>query len=230
MNKKGKIDRKIVLILIAIVVILAFYLALGSDLFVAQNGAADISKEEEGTGLILKLYDNDGNAIDIPDWFKISTIAKVGPFTIVRHPPAPTCTTRTQCSGYATNPNIICWDGKCVLGNVASMDLGVSVENPSTSEVAFTNVAPSAASPTEFWTKLDKTAHAKLSPGDPVKSWSTTSPMSLSSWEGAQQIFSVTVTGTNEYTGTTFSTSDSITLAFDADPTGAFTVSVVSPI
>ncbi len=230
MNKKGKTDRKMVLILVAIAVVIVLYLLLGTDLFAVRNGAADISKGEEGTGLYLKLYDKDGNVIDVPDWFKVSTIAKVGPFTIVRHPPAPSCTTRTQCSGYATNPNIICWNDKCVLGNVASMDLGVSVENPSTSEIAFTNVAPFAASPAEFWTKLDKTAHVKLSPGDPVKSWSTTSPMSLSTWEGAQQVFSVTVAGTNEYTGTTFSTSDSITLAFDADPTGAFTVSVVSPI
>ena len=185
--------------------------------------------EEISKGLFLKIYDKDGNIIDIPEWFLELSEDPLGIFSIVRHPPAPACTARSQCSGYLTNPNIMCWNGKCVLGNVASMDLGVSVENPSDSEVAFTNIAPSSASPSEFWTKLDKTLHAKLSPGDPVKSWSTTSPMPLSNWEGTTQTFNVIISGTSEYTGELVTSSDSIQLSFDADPVGTFIITVEPP-
>ncbi len=220
----------IVIVVIAVILIAVFLVFPGKVKTILEHREpADISEEEEGTGLYLKLYDEDGNEIEIPDWFKVSSIMDTD-FTIVRHPPAPACTTRTQCSGYLTIPNIMCWNLKCVLGDVASMDLGVSVVNPAASEIIFTNVAPSLPSePSEFWTKLDKTP-VTLNPGDPAKLWMTTSPISIGIWEGLEKTFKVTVAGTNEYTGTTFSTSDSIQLAFDADPTGAFTVSIVSPV
>jgi len=229
-NKQGKADKLLVFVIIAIAVVGLFYwFSAGGKSILEHREPADISKEEKGTGIYLKLYDEDGNEITIPDWFKVGSIAGEA-FTIVRHPPAPACTAVTQCSGYETNPNIMCWNGKCVLGNVASMDLGISVENPTTSEITFLNVAPSSATPSEWWTSLDKTPVSTLAPGDPVGFWITTSPLSLSGWEGTQQTFSVTVSGTNEYTGQTVTPGDSIQLAFDADPTGEFIVSIVSPI
>ena len=140
-NKIGKADRILVFVVIAVAVIAAIYLILESDLFAVQNGAADISKEEKGTGLFLKLYDIDGNEIDIPDWLI-----------------------------------------------------------------------------------------AELFPGDPIESWITTTKMLLSDWEGTVQNFSVEVSATNEYTKEIVKSSDSIQLVFDADPTGALIVKVVSPI
>ncbi len=227
--EEGEIPRRIGeknnIIFIVIAIIVGIFLVIIFTFPEAVKEPEEISK-----GLHLKIYDKDGNEMDIPDWFLELSEDPLGIFSIVRHPPAPDCTTKAQCSGYDTNPNIMCWNGKCVLGNVAFMDLGVSVENPSTSEIAFTNVVPSSASPAVFWTKLDKTPVAKLSPGDPVRSWSTTSPMLLSGLEGTTQTFSVIVSGTNEYTGEIFSTSDSITLSFDADPTGELIASVVSPV
>ena len=229
-NKQGKTDRLIVFVIIAVVVIGLFYwFSAGAGKTILEHKEpADISEGEEGTGLNLTLYDNEGNPIDIPDWFSTASVVDLQVFSIVRHPPAPSCTVRTQCTGYDTNPNIGCWAGYCVLQNVGSMDLGVSVFNPSASEITFNNVAPSTAAPLVFWTNLDKTA-VTLAPGQ-TKSWQTTSPMSVGAWEGTQQVFSITVAGTNEYTGLPVTSSDSITLAFDADPTGAFIVSIESPI
>ena len=231
MNKQGKTDNKVIAIVIVLALILVLFLWYSGTgkTILEHRQPADISQEEEGTGLDLRLYDEDGNEIEIPDWFSTATDSKVGIFSIVRHPPAPTCTTRTQCAGYDTNPNIGCWEGKCVLQNIGSMDLGVSVTNPIASEVAFLNVAPSAASPTIFNTNLDKTVTTTLLAGQ-TASWMTTAPMSVGVWEGTQQVFSISVSGTNEYTGETFTAGDSITLAFDANPAGAFTVSIVSPI
>ncbi len=220
-----RIKEKDNIIFIVIAIIVVIFLVI---LFTFPEKVKE--PEEISKGLHLKIYDKDGNEIDIPEWFLTISEDPLGIFSIVRHPPAPDCTTTDQCSGHDTNPNIMCWKEKCVLGNVDKMDLGVSVENPSDSEVAFTNVAPSSASPSAFWTNLDKTPVSKLSPGDPIKSWVTTTPISVGIWEGTTQTFTVEVSGTNEYTGLTFSTSDSITLAIDADPTGVLIASIVSPV
>jgi len=229
-SKQGKTNVLLVFVVIAIALVGLFYwFSAGGKSILEHREPADISKEEKGTGIYLKLYDEEGNEISIPDWFKVGSITGEA-FTIVRHPPAPSCTAVTQCSGYETNPNIMCWSGKCVLGNVGYMDLGISVVNPATSEITFLNVAPSSATPIEWWNNLDKTTVTTLSPGDPAAFWTTTSPLSVSAWEGTQQTFSVTVSGTNQYTGQIVTPGDSIQLAFDSDPTGAFIVSIVSPI
>ena len=229
-NKKGKTNVLLVFVVIAIALVGVFYwFSAGGKSILEHREPADISKEEEGTGIYLKLYDEDGNEIDIPDWFKVGSIIGDS-FTIVRHPPAPSCTAVSQCDGYLTNPNIMCWNDKCVLGNVGYMDLGISVVNPVSSEITFLNVAPTSATPIEWWNNLDKTAVARLAPGDPAAFWTTASPLPVSGWEGTQQTFSVSVSGTNEYTGATVTPGDTIQLAFDADPTGTFMVSIVSPI
>lgn len=229
MNKNGQQRSSTITLVLVIAALALLFVSFssGGKTILEHREPADISKEESGTGLDLKLYDADGNEITIPDWFSTSEVD--GAFTIVRHPPAPSCTVRTQCVGYDTNPNIGCWQGSCVLQDVVAMDLGVSVFNPASSELSFLSVAPQSATPVAFWTNLDKTAVGTLSPGQ-TASWQTTSPMSVGVWEGTQQTFSIVVEGTNQFTGEVVQASDSIDLAFDANPVGGFTVSIVSPI
>lgn len=232
-NKKGKSDGKgivIALVVIALLVVAYFLFFTKTKTVLEHRTPADISSNEKGTGLNLKLYDANGNEIEIPSWFSTSSIVEPSifeQFTIVRHPPAPTCTTRTTCTGYASNPNIICWGGTCALGNVNSLTMGVSVTNPASSQLSFLNLAPTTVLPTEFNTALTKTPYAKLSPGQ-TTSWTSTA-ISIASWTGSKT-FSATVSGTNEYTGVANTVTDSLTLDFAADPSGNLLVSIVSPI
>lgn len=229
MNKKAKVDSKTILviaIILALLIGIYWYSSVRTKTVLEHKEPADISKNEKGTGIDLKLYDTQGNEITIPQWFSTASIIEPQ-FTIVRHPPAPTCTDRTQCSGYATNPNIMCWTGTCALGNVASLTMGVSVTNPSSSQLSFTNLAPTTVLPTEFNAALTKTPYAKLSPGQ-TTSW-TSSAISVVSWTGSKT-FSSVISGTNEYTGAINTVSDSLTLDFASDPTGSLAVSIVSPI
>lgn len=231
MNKKGKNDLAVILVIVVLVGLFFFIFSTGGGKTILEHKTpADISKEEEGTGLDLKFYDKDGNLIEIPDWFSTASIVPiVGDFTIVRHPPAPTCSVVTQCDGHETNPNIMCWGDNCVLGNVAAMDIGVNVQNPSASEISFLNVAPTTITPVAVNTAFDKTALGILAPGQ-SHSWQTTSPVDVTQWEGIQQTFTISVVGTNQYTGQASTVSDSITLAFDADPAGTFSVVVQTPV
>lgn len=231
MNKKGKNDLVVIVVVLALVALFFFIFSSGGVKTILEHKTpADISKEEEGTGLDLKFYDKDGNLIEIPDWFSTASVVPMGNiFTIVRHPPAPTCTAVSQCEGYLANPNIMCWSGKCVLGNVAAMDVGVNVQNPVASEISFLDVAPTAITPAAVDVVFDKLALGVLAPGQ-SHSWQTTSPVDLTQWEGTQQTFTISVTGTNQYTGQSNTVSDSITLAFDADPAGMFSVVVQTPV
>jgi len=229
-NKNGKSGKNVwVIILLVAVAVGAFLLFAPREKTVAEHAVpADISKSGSGTGLQLKFYDANGNPIDIPSWFASQT-GSTAPFAIVSRTTAPSCTDKTQCVGYASNPNIMCWNGKCVLGNIASMDAGVQVTNPSSSQLSFINLAPSTASPSIFNTNLNKTVISRLSPGQ-TAGWMTLTPISVSSFVGTNQTFSVSVQGTNEYTGTVNTVSDSLVLQFLPDPTGSLSVSLVSPI
>ncbi|MFA6074117.1 MAG: hypothetical protein WC758_08420 [Candidatus Woesearchaeota archaeon] len=239
MNKKGKTNNVMVgIIIIALVIAAYFIITTNSNPIKTVNEhkqPADISQSEKGTGLDLKLYDcppgrtsvDQCEEVVIPDWFKVASISPVGEFTVVKHSDV-TCTTKTSCVGYATNPRIDCWTGVCALKSVTDITMGVSVTNPSSSQLSFTNVAPTAGLPAVFYTSLGKTATARLSPGQ-TSSW-VTGLLPLAVWEGTTQTFSTTVTGTNEYTGAAVSASDSMQLTFGADPTGALVVSVISPV
>lgn len=187
--------------------------------------SGDITKG--GTGINLTLYDSNGNPIKIPSWF---SAAYTPSLAIVTGASPPSCTQTSQCPGYSSNPNILCWNSQCVLGNVASLSLGVSVSNPSSSQISFTNLAPTSVSPSGFSTALNNTAISTLAPGNSA-SWTTT-PMSISGngWVGTTQTFIATVTGTNSYTGGTVSASGSVQLTFKQDPTGSIAVSVLSPV
>lgn len=235
MNKKGRTDVVIIILAIALLLAAVFYIVpymtvTSKIKTIAEHSTpADLSSGEKDTGMQLKFYDADGNEITIPDWFKVNSVMypTTSEFTIIKHS-ALACITRTNCPGYATNPAIDCWNLVCAIKGVASMDMGVSIINPPSSTVNFLNVAPSAVTPASFNTQLDKTSLAKLIPGQ-TKKWMTTTPISVAQYEGTTQSFSVSVTGTNEYTGTAISASDLISLTFGADPTGAFQVVISSP-
>jgi hypothetical protein len=89
---------------------------------------ADISKSESGTGMKLRLVDNNGNPVEVPSWFSSAPVD--GTYAIVKSPSPTTCTLTSDCSGYATNPNIMCWGGNCVLGNIAGIYLDYGITNP----------------------------------------------------------------------------------------------------
>lgn len=232
MNNKGEMNKAFVfLVLLLLIVGIVYFMSrdkITDTKSVNEHKVpADISKGEDGTGLNLKMYDEDGNEITIPDWFKVSSISG-DPYTIVTHSPTTSCTTRTNCPGYATNPAIDCYNGVCALKGVSSMTMGVSVTNPSTSGITFQSIGPSAVSPTAFYNALNKTALKTMAP-DTTFSWTSTT-ISVAAFEGTTQTFSVTVEGYNPYTGANVTASDSLALSFAANPTGSFTVLVSSPL
>jgi hypothetical protein len=234
MNKNGETDNKktILVVVLLLVVLIGGYMLLTQTKTVEEHKTpADISSGEKGTGLDLKFYDTNGNEISVPSWFSTASIVDMEGkgFAIASRTSAPSCSDRTQCTGYATNPNILCWSGKCVLGNVGSMSMGVSVTNPSSSQITFTNILPVAGTPAALFSAMDKTPAASLSPGNTV-SWVTATPVSITTFVGTNQTFSITVNGTNSYTGAVNSISDSLILQFLNDPTGSLNVALSSPI
>lgn len=204
-----------------VVAIIAILVIGGMYLFSPSVTTGDT----DGTGIKLHLYDTDGNEIDIPDWFSASSSLDLGAFTIVTHPPAPSCTVTSDCSGYETNPSITCWNQQCSLTNIGSMSMAVSAEN--TGESALENVHIQTATPSEFLSALSTSSYT-IAPGE-TKSW-TSSAMTLSGWEGQVVTFSAVIEGVNSYDGTTVSGNAATTLEFAADPVGGLVVNIVSPI
>ena len=189
----------------------------------------DITSGEQDQGMQLKFYDADGNEIVIPEWFKVvSAVSPIQEFTIVRHSTV-ACTTKANCPGYELNPAIDCWNSVCALKGVFSMDLGVSVVNPASSTTSFLNVRPITLSPLAFSEQMDTTPLDELIPSQ-TKTWMTTTPIVVGQYEGTTQSFSVTVAGIDKYTDEEVLVGDLIQLTFGADPTGAFSVNIVSPI
>ncbi len=230
-NKQGKIDRLIVFVIVAVAVIAVFLLLSGqAKISMEELGeATDISEGgEQERGLRLLLKNIDGEYVEIPEWFSTASTAPI--FTIVTRPPALACTPATvavDCPGYTVANEIDCWANKCVLKNIAELAIGAAVENPSTSEVTFQGVYVSSVfGPTEFTFPV---VNQDLAPGDPEYLF-TSDWMDITTWTG-QKSFKVEVTGTNQYTGATQTApSGTLILDFEADPTGDFIVSIISPI
>jgi len=179
----------------------------------------------DGAGIKLHLYDADGNEIEIPDWFVVSSTKDLGEFSIVTHPPAPSCTVTSNCAGYQTNTHITCWNSKCSLTDVDSMTMAVSATN--NGEVTLNNVHISSATPAGFLSALPTTSYT-IAPGE-TKSW-VSSAMTLAGWEGSSVTFSAIIEGVSTYDGSTVSGNAATTLAFAADPVGGLVVQIVSPI
>ena len=223
MNQKAKTSIVIVLAVIIGVILMFAYFGYGAGTKTLKEHAepADISKEEEGQGMEIHFYDKDGNPVEIPDWFKVAkTTGIVG--AIVEHPPAPTCTVVSDCPG--VNPNVACWQNKCVLTNIASMSTTIKVTNGASFD--FNDVYISSASPAGFAGALPTgVASKKQLPGGQTISWpSTIMDFQALGWVGTTQTFTATVQGTSSYDGSGHTSSDSITLKFSDDPTGAFSV------
>ncbi len=231
MYKKAKTNILIVLGIIAVLMLLFVYYGYGTGTKTLKEHAepVDISKNEEGQGMEVNFYDKDGNPVTIPDWFKIaSATGVIG--AIVEHPPAPTCTETSDCEGYAGNPNILCWENSCVLANVVAMDVGVKVTNGASFD--FNDVYISTASPVGFSDALPTgTANKKELLGGATVSWmSSVMNFETLGWIGTTQTFSVNIHGTNSYDGSGADSSDSISLKFSADPTGAFSVLIETAV
>jgi len=227
MNKKAETAKWIIIALvIGAAIFLLYYYGMGPEWKTLREHAepVDISKEEEGKGIEIFFYDDDGNPITIPDWFKVMGVSSGVVGAIVEHPPAPTCTLTSECPGWATNPNIACWESKCVLVDVASMAANVAVTNGASFD--FNDVYISAASPLGFENALPMGIINKQElPGGGTIGWmSSQMNFETEGWIGTTQTFSATVHGTNSYDGSGHDSSDSITLVISADPTGTFSV------
>ena len=230
MNKKAKIDKKIMIVILAILGIVFLFVFVGkTKISMEEMGQpTDISEGgDQNQGLKLLLKNADGELVEIPEWFAAGYDV---PFTIVTRTAPIACTLATvavDCAGYTPANEIDCWEGKCVLKNIAQMAIAATVENPPTSEVTFQNVyVSSVTGPAGFAFSADSQV---LNPGDPAY-YFTSNWLDISSVTG-QQAFQVEVTGTNQYTGAAVVVpSATLTLVFEADPTGSFDVNIVSPI
>ena len=99
MNKKAKTNKVLLFVIIAAIAIALFFL-MGYKAEVKTlkeiGEPADITKEEQGKGMDITFYkkvDGEWVPMTTPDWFTAG--ARTGPFAIVEHPPAPTCTLAT---------------------------------------------------------------------------------------------------------------------------------------
>lgn len=240
MNKQGEQKSLVVILVILAVVILGVYLLMqGTTKTLKEHEEpADISEGESGTGMKFKFYDKEGNLIETPDWFTTASVVNMGPFSIVKRSPATPCTTDADC------PKGDCYLNECVLRE--RYYLGIDMSVTTSGEVPFKSVYPSTVEPAVWSSDLDKTS-ADLSPTNPSHTFSMKScttdadcvgkcmadlfcAMDLSNFEGTTQTFNVVVSGTNTYTNEIVTANDTVPLAFDTDPTGAFTVSIISPI
>lgn len=235
MQKKAqkKVGLIVLIAVIAALIYFGFYYGVtGTKTLKEHAEPVDISTEQEGQGMDMGFYkkvDGEWVKVDIPDWFKVvDTTGMVG--AIVEHPPAPICTIRTDCPGAGTNPNIDCWQSKCVLTNIDGMDVVIKVANSASFD--FNDVYISSANPVGLDNALlTGIANKKQLPAGSTVSWtSSIMDFDVLGWIGTTQIFSITVAGTNSYSGQQQSSSDSITLQFSADPTGTFSVVIEAGI
>jgi len=231
MNKKGENKSKawIVIVLLIAGVIAYFYFTGSAIKTVNEHKVpADLSKNEQGTGMSVRFVDSNGNPINIPDWFSASP--KAEDYSIVSHSNVP-CTISSDCAGYSSDPtHIMCWGtpGKCVLGNVAGIYIDFIVTNPLTSEITFLNVQPVSATPTAFSNALNRTIKASLIPGETYK-WTMPVAIGTSQFEAVgSQTFTTSVVGKNAYTGLNNTVTDQITFGFVRDPVGGLTVGIQS--
>jgi len=228
MNKKANNTWAIVLIIVAIIILALFYFGgLGFKSLKDHGEPADISKDEDGQGMDVTFYkkvDGEWVPVNIPDWFKVVSEGTGVVGAIVEHPPAPTCATTSDCPGSGSNPDVTCWQGKCVLVDIDGMQVTIRVSNGA--DFDFNDVYISSATPTGFANALPTgTANKQQLPAGGEVSWASgIMDLAAEGWIGTQQTFSVIVQGTNSYDDSTQSSSDSITLKFSEDPTGSFSV------
>lgn len=235
-NRQGKTDKLIVFVVIAIAVIGLFYFfgGISKPKTLKEIGEpADISQEEQEKGMEITFYkkvDGEWVPVSTPDWFTAGALTE--PFTIVEHPPAPTCTEATvaiDCPGYVVGGEIACWLGRCVLANVEGLDVTVRVYNSETYAIKDVYVSDLIAEtkPTGLIIALPTgVVNKKQLLGGGQVSWkSAIMDFSALGWIGTDQTFSTKVYGTHPLTGATISSSSGdVMLRFSPDPLGQFSV------
>jgi len=204
MNKKGKTNTLVWVVIIGIAVVVGYFFLSGGSV---DTGTTD------SDGWSLRLYDIDGNEILIPSTFS--------GFSIWTTEAPITCTTDAGCPGIST-----CWQGECVIRGVYGMALDFSVTSQS-ADVTYNNLHITSATPSAWSSALPSTSRT-LAPS--ATTVFTSSQFSIpSAWEGGSQTFSVTMQGISDYDGSTAEDTRSITYNFYTDPTGGFTVNINNP-
>lgn len=234
----AKQNRMLVFVVIGIALIAFFYLypGMAQPKTLKEIGEpADLASEEEGKGMEITFYkkvDGEWVPVSTPDWFTAG--AQIEPYAIVEHPPAPTCVVRTECAGYATNPDIACWLGRCVLANVDGMSVTVKTQNSELYDInnVYISDVVTEVTPTGLMTALPVgLINQKTLPGLGLVFWtSEIMDFELEGWLDTEQTFSVRVYGTHPLTGATISSSADAILQFTSDPTGTFSVIIETGI
>jgi hypothetical protein len=225
-NKQGKSKNFIIFLMVAVLIFGIYYFISSSQVkTVTQHmEPADISKSESGTGLIFRFADCGGRdtydekyctMVEIPSWF--SSIPMDNTYSIAKSPSPKTCTLTSDCSGYATNPNIMCWEGSCILGHLDVMWLDYSIKNPSSSGVIFNNISVYSASPDLLNNSVNKSVLLELKPGQTVI-FKMANAMSVSSFVNKNITFALNASGINSYTHIKSYVGDKYTLGFYNDP------------
>lgn len=237
----------ILVVLIATAALLVYlFVSGGVNTLSSHSNPADISKSNStgqgitvqayhcpdsvlaqynSTGLIpLSVEQTECTLLTIPQNFGVGAGASI--VTNLGNPTV--CSTTAQCQSKFSSTGVECYQGQCVLASVSSIQVGVSVTNPSTSQVTFNNVYPSSVSPTIWNTSMSNKTAVTLIPGQ-TGSWSG-SGILTSGLQGTNQTFAVVVSATNSYTGAVTTVSDQVQLRINADPTGALTISIASPV
>lgn len=258
MNKNGKLD-VIVWVLLAIAIIVVYIVITGGKIIPLSQEAnpADLTnKKGSGTGIAVSLYNCPPDLanksiitqselsqyctkIAVPITFSSTSTSPVA--SIVTRTTPITCTSTASClTSYSTtataSPNLMCYNSQCVLGSVTAISLSIGVTNPASSQITFTSVSPTSVTSTPL-TGVWATAMGTMTPQTIIPgqtfTW-TGSAMGTSQFGSVAtpttQTFAMTISGTNSYTGAVTTQSSSVALTFAADPTGAFTVIVNSPI
>jgi len=181
-GKKGESWLWILIILAVIGLIFYFAILKGEQWkpISEHREPADLSEDEQGTGMRLRLYDKDGNPIGIPDWFKVTSSVTGITGAIVAHPGAgertcsvlndcydpcvsdADCPTGVKCSsdGYCGKDQwtqIMCYDydvdntKECILGSIGTIALDFAV---SAGEYNYQNVEVTSAQPSVYYSAL----------------------------------------------------------------------------
>jgi len=210
-------DNKIVWVIIIALLLVGVYYYYTTT---TSDNAAPV-----GDGWDLKLFDSSGNELILPKNFMVSQPTSSGSFAIWTTEVPIACTSDAQCPGGGAT-SVKCFNSICSVRNVATMSLGFGVTSTSSS-VSYTNLNVATATPAAWLTALNKTART-LAPMATTPFTSTTFAIPAT-WIGTNQVFSVTVTGTNSYSGAVETQTKTITYKFMADPTGGFTVTIANP-
>ncbi|MFA6073991.1 MAG: hypothetical protein WC758_07790 [Candidatus Woesearchaeota archaeon] len=246
MNKQGKTNLVAVLLVVALVIVAGYYYYTQTHIKTITEHAqpADISKGESGTGMSARFFDCGGRTtysdeyctvVEIPSWFSTTqgSVSNVGDFAIAKSPSPTPCPTglKTECAGYATNPNIMCWNLQCVLGNLDLLALDYSITNTGAQGIVFNNVQVYSARPEIFNSSVNKSIVNGLGPGQTATfKMANINTMPIAAWIGTNQTFVINASGVSNYDNTVYKASDQYILGFYNNPVGSLSINIVKVV